>query len=89
MTDRQRFIHLSWLLLECKFLYYESFKYKLKKGVKYPEDDEYDQWENEYKELAKKLNKPASASSMVGFDYNRPSCRLVMSKYIDDKGGKK
>ncbi len=73
MTNLARFYQLSWQILEHKFRYYEGEKYKLRPIA----DSEYDKLEAEYLDLCKKLDKPTSASSMVGFDYSRPSCLRV------------
>lgn len=71
---RKKFIfrQLSWKILECKYLYYIS--------ANSVEDEVYDYIEDIYKKLAKELNENTTASDMVGFDVNRPSCMMVKSK---------
>jgi hypothetical protein len=71
----------SWQILENKFKYYEGAKFKLKPI----EDVEYDRLEDKYIKLAKMLNIEPTATNMVGFDYSRPSCRLVFEKLTKGK----
>ena len=82
--NKMRFFKLGWELLGHKFLYYKGSDYKL--GNKVINDSEYDDIEDEYKELAKELDLPTSASDMVGFKETRPSCRMVMEHLIATKG---
>ena len=74
---RTLYIKLSWKILEHKFRYYEGHKY----GLTPISDDKYDKLESVYKKLAKLLKEPTSASDMVGFDYNRPSCKIVVEAF--------
>ena len=77
-----RFIELSWMIPKYKFAYYcgDIVSSKHTKELCIP-DAEYDTLENEYRKLAKSLNKPPYSAEMVGFDQTRPSCKLVMRKY--------
>lgn len=74
MSDLEKFKALSWLILECKYCYYCAPQYK------HISDVEYDRLESEYKQLALSLDLNPTASSMVGFDTERPSCKLVKSR---------
>lgn len=78
------FIKLSWRILECKFLYYEGPKHNL--SHKCISDQEYDKLEDRYLKLAKVLKKEPTAQQMVGFDTSKPSCKLVASSMIANKG---
>jgi NAD-dependent DNA ligase len=71
--DYERFVQLSWQILEHKCYYYVLSKPIIS-------DYEYDLLEKEYEALADKLKLPRSASDMVDFDANRPSCQRVMEK---------
>jgi hypothetical protein len=73
-------IKLSWEILEHKWRYYEGPKY----GVQPVPDAVYDKIESNYEKLCKALNKAPTASDMVGFNTERPSCRLVQSKMFSD-----
>jgi predicted phosphoadenosine phosphosulfate sulfurtransferase len=73
---KQLVVRLSWKILEHKFRYYEGAKYNLKTIP----DEKYDKIESKYKRLCKALKIEPSASDMVGFNYDKPSCRLVASK---------
>lgn len=75
------FNRLSWFILENKFKYYCGAKY----GIEPIADEVYDKYEDRYKKLAQMLKLKPTASDMVGFDENRPSCRLVMEKLIGKK----
>jgi len=75
----KRFIALSWHLLEAKYIYYRKPEYK---GLS---DTEYDLLEFEYKELAAKLGRSPTVSTMVDFDDTRASCQLVMEKLDNTK----
>lgn len=77
-TKEQRFVELSWRLLELKLSYYYPavIHESRKKEVSIP-DQAYDALADEYRKLAKELGLPASADDMVGFDFDRPSCSLV------------
>lgn len=73
MNIKERFVRLSWLLLEAKSIYYLRPQYK---GLT---DTEYDALETEYKSLAESLGLEPSVSNMVDFDTSRPSCKLVLA----------
>lgn len=73
MNKQQRFIQLSWELLEHKCRYYIFSKPSI-------EDYEYDMLEKEYDALAKELGLPNSVGDMVDFDTSRPACQLVLDK---------
>ena len=73
MTKKERFIQLSWELLEHKCFYYML-------NAPVVSDYEYDKLEKEYDALATELNLPNSVADMVDFDTSRHSCRLVMEK---------
>ena len=72
MSDKEKFLLLSWRILECKYVYYCS-----PPGLSCPTDDLYDKFEDLYRVLANKLELPASAVDMVGYDESRGSCRMV------------
>lgn len=73
MSDDERFARLSWKILEHKCHYYMFNNPQI-------QDYEYDMLEKEYDALALTLGKPPTASDMVGFDLERPSCRSVYRK---------
>jgi NAD-dependent DNA ligase len=73
VTDLELYCDLAWKILEAKCLYYVFDKPKLT-------DYEYDMMERQYDALAEKLNLPKTASDMVGFNPDRPSCKNVMLK---------
>lgn len=77
-----RFIELSWKLLEYKLFYYRP-DLVAKKYIKQLtiSDNVYDSLENEYKWLARTFNMTPSVTDMVGFCIDKPCCRLVYSKY--------
>ena len=83
-VDKDRFVKLSWELLEHKYVYYHGISH----GMKPIPDHEYDSLEREYLSLAKTLNREATASQMVGFDFDRPSCQIVVSKLNKKKRNK-
>lgn len=70
---KQRFIQLSWIILEHKYRYYILDKPII-------QDYDYDKLEKEYEALADELKLEPSASNMVGFDLDRPSCQSVVKK---------
>ena len=78
---KNRFIELSWEILEHKFRYYYGAEFNLTPI----HDDQYDELEAEYKKLAEKLNLPPTVTDMVGFDETRGSCKLVKSQLISKK----
>ncbi len=78
LTDEERFNELGWLLLEHKCRYYVTIQDVIP-------DAAYDRLEDEYKALAQKLGRYPTASEMVGFDLNRPSCRLVLHRLTGGK----
>lgn len=78
----KRFVELSWKIIESKMVYYRpDLVHKDHIAKLTISDAEYDRLENEYKRLANKLNLPASAHEMVGFDLDRPCCRMVAEWY--------
>jgi NAD-dependent DNA ligase len=76
-TDKERFVELSWWIIEQKVKYYHL-------GWLGVSDEYYDKLEAEYKALAKKLNLNPNASNTVGCDFNKPSFRLVLSKLLTE-----
>jgi hypothetical protein len=76
--DRQRFIKLGWQLIEHKFRYYILAKPTIP-------DAEFDSLEAKYRSLAEQLGEEPSASDMVDFDWNRPSCMNVALKVLGAK----
>lgn len=72
----EKHIQHSWAVLEHKWRYYVGTKY----GVKPVSDEKYDKIEENYKKLCKVLKLPTTASDMVGFDFNRGSCKIVHIK---------
>lgn len=73
---QQRFIDISWKLIEAKILYY-----------KFPccvilSDSEYDSLEKEYLTLCKELKEPNTVQSMVGVDMSKPSVQTALVKLI-------
>jgi len=80
--DLKRFIELSWQILEHKYRYYILIKPIIG-------DYQYDMLEKEYEALADKLGLPKSASDMVDFDMNRPSCQSVAKKLSPVKASKR
>jgi hypothetical protein len=81
MKDQERFVQLSWLILELKLAYYLPHlihpDWNKEKSVS---DQEYDALELEYRSLAKHLKLSATACEHVGFPSEHPCGRLVMSK---------
>jgi NAD-dependent DNA ligase len=75
--DEERFIQLSWEILEHKCKYYS-----ISNIIAPVSDTEYDVLETEYRELADKLGHEATAANMVGFDEERPSCALVKARLL-------
>ena len=73
MDEQQRFIDLSWLLLEHKWRYYVGVTY----GVEPVSDAEYDELEGEYIILAGKLGLQEYTNRAVGFPSSRASAKLV------------
>lgn len=82
MSKLERFNKLSWEILEHKCRYYIMDSPTI-------EDYEYDLIEKEYDALADELGLPKSASDMVGFKEDRPSCQRVMTKLIKSKPKKR
>ena len=78
-TKNKRLISLSWELLEHKCKYYKNV------GGDPVEDQYYDNLEEEYKYLCSELKIDPNVTNMVGFDMNRPSCKLVFNKLIRKK----
>ena len=79
-----RCARLAWEILGHKFLYYAGSKCKLESKI--ISDEKYDALETEYKDLCEELGIESTASSMVGFDSKRGSCRMVMEHLIATKG---
>lgn len=81
-----KFAVISWQLLEYKLAYYHPHLIHddWKKEVMV-EDSVYDKLEDEYKQMCKDLNVEPTASAMVGFDFTRPSCKLVVFKLSNPK----
>jgi NAD-dependent DNA ligase len=69
----ERFIELGWQILEHKYRYYI-----LQKPI--IQDYDYDLLEKEYDSLADQLDRPKSATDMVGFNEDRPDCQRVAEK---------
>lgn len=72
--NKGRFIQLGWTILEAKAVYYLGLS-----GPKLS-DEEYDEYEAEYKQLSKKLNEKPTACSYVGFPDSKPCGKLVLDK---------
>lgn len=70
-----RYIHAqaSWFILDCKYLYY------VRDASPVP-DKTYDQIEKLYEALCVHFGEPPTATDMVGFSYDRPSCALVATR---------
>jgi hypothetical protein len=83
LSNKQQIILLGWQILEYKLAYYrpELVEESLLKHIKVT-DETYDAAENRYEYLCATEGIEPTASNMVGFDENRASCRLVLSKYI-------
>lgn len=77
----QQFILLSWNLLEYKLMYYHPDKVHSSwhESLTIPDND-YDELENQYKDLARSLKVGMSVTEMVDFDFDRPSCKLVLRR---------
>lgn len=86
MKPEQKYIEMSWRIIECKLMYYradlvdKSWHQHLTIT-----DQQYDAIEGAYRKLCESLNKEPYAAEMVGFDDSRPSARLVLSKYSRPK----
>jgi hypothetical protein len=87
--EEARRVSLSWLILEMKLAYYhpEKIHKSWLNDVVRP-DKVYDALELEYINLCNKLGHKPTASDMVGFDFDRPSCRLVLERLSKPKGVK-
>lgn len=81
-TDLLRFALLSWTILEAKYIYYHR-----PNGLNPKPDEWYDDIEDEYKRLAKKLKKKTTACDMVGFD-EHSSSGIMVKHYVDAWGSK-
>jgi len=44
------------------------------------DDFSYDQMEKQYEALCRQAGVEPTASNMVGFDVNRPACKLIIAK---------
>lgn len=71
---KQRFIDLSWSILEAKCIYYKLIHLE---GIS---DEKYDTMEEEYKTLGHALGLRTTATDMVGWDESRPACIIVERK---------
>jgi NAD-dependent DNA ligase len=71
---RKKLIRLSWEILEHRYRYYIL-------GESIISDFQYDQLEIEYKNLCEKLEVPAYACDMIGYDLTRPSAQLVAARF--------
>lgn len=78
-SKNERFIELSWTLLEGKWHYYVR-----KHAI--IADEAYDKLAMEYRELAKELNLNPTADDMVGFSFDKASCRMVDKKMTEIYG---
>ena len=77
----QRRTQLAWYILELKFAYYYPSDIHPDHREEYIKPDHYyDTLEDEYRKICGKLGAPSTACDMVGFSFDRPSCRLVVSK---------
>lgn len=77
MKSKAKYIKLGWEILEAKYRYYIL-------GSPTLQDYEYDIMEKEYEKLADELGLPKSASEMVDFKLDRPSCQAVIEKIRTD-----
>jgi hypothetical protein len=94
MTDEERFVELSWALIEFKFCYYKPEGVHVTRKARYEiPDDVYDQLEQEYLRLCLKLDRPNTVAhksyadigevpgeGMFEIDMNRPSVQRVARK---------
>ena len=80
MSIKQKIALLSWFILECKYVYYHNTNLR---GVS---DAFYDKYEDVYKLLCKQESVIPTATEMVGFDFERPSCKLVVELVNKNKG---
>jgi hypothetical protein len=82
VDDNKQHIELSWRILEAKLMYYRpELVHKSWHSHLAMTDSQYDAMEDTYRVLCERLNKKCYAVDMVGFDLERPSGRLVCSKY--------
>jgi NAD-dependent DNA ligase len=81
-VSKQRFIELSWQLLEHKYRYYVQNTNSIS-------DYEYDMLEKEYDALADQLGLPKSATDMVGFDESRPCAFIIQKKVTPPKSSRR
>lgn len=81
-NKKARFVKLGWELIEHKFRYYILNNPIIG-------DTDFDKMEHEYRDLAEELGEEPSASDMVDFNWNRPSCMRVALKILGapDKPG--
>ena len=79
--DQKKFIELGWKLLEYKCVYYRP-KLVHPYNLEYCtiSDATYDLLEGQYKAVCVRLGEIPTASDMVGFDLDRPSCKMVVRK---------
>jgi len=87
MDDDKQHVELSWRILEAKLMYYRpELVHASWHNHLTITDSQYDAIEDTYRILCKRLNKECYAVNMVGFDLEKPSGRLVCSKYQMPKG---
>lgn len=81
MTTIEAFVQLEWAMLELKLAYYhpQMVHVDWHKYVMRP-DAVYDALEDLYKFIGTNLKLKLWVSEIVGFDFERPCCRLVFSK---------
>jgi hypothetical protein len=78
---------MSWKILEYKFAYYQCARlHPSWKDETVVPDAVYDDLEDQYRLLCKEKNVEPSAADMVGFNFEKASCRLVALKLSNPKG---
>jgi len=84
--ESNRLVELSWKIVECKLTYYRpDLVHKDWKEEITRSDQQYDAYENEYRDLCKTEGVEPYSCEMVGFDLERASARVVMEKYRNKK----
>ena len=89
MSEKEaRYIELCWRLLEHKAAYYmpDKIHESWKESLIIPDAD-YDQLENEYREIAKYIGREPTSSDTVGFPSDSPTGKLIMAKLSAKKKG--
>jgi len=80
-NSQERFVGLSWKILEYKCTYYRpDLIHPNNKKLYTVSDSVYDKLEGEYRRLSVELGEEPTAADMVDFDCSRPCCRLVAKK---------